>query len=188
MRWCRWWSADDCRAPSARRPCQLQSAGRTVVAMQARAQSVLEWAQRKVGAPYVWRGKGLQVWTPAGLARHDWAEEVFDCSGLVTCAVHACGGPDWRATHSAQTLFDVLAPALPWAVGALRLYGKSPRQVTHVALVLGQGSIVEAAGGDARTTTPALARARGAAVRVGPERRSDFVGARQLPAWPRPAA
>ena len=151
--------------------------------------SVVEYATSKAGRHYVWQGKGTLCWTPSGLKPHKWTGlEVFDCSGLVTSAIHAAGGADWRGTHSAQTLWDSLEPAEAHQLGALHLYGSGPRGVTHVALALGGGRIVEAAGGDSRTLSPADAVRSKASVRVGWERRSDFLGARSLPALPRGAA
>ena len=142
-----------------------------------------------MGAPYVWRGKGLELWDAAGAKSHHWGEPVFDCSGLVTTAIHEAGGPDWRLTHSAQTLFDALAraetPRTPRGTfGELKFYGASPKSVTHVAIDLGHGLVLEAAGGDATTTTPAIARARGARVRVVFDGRHDCVGAGPLSAIP----
>lgn len=151
--------------------------------------SVIEYATSKAGRHYVWMGKGALCWTPQGLRPHKWTGlEVYDCSGLVTSALHAAGGPDWRATHSAQTLWDALQPTERGELGALHLYGRGPAAVTHVALSLGNGLVVEAAGGDSRTLSPADATRAKASVRVGWERRSDFLGARSLPALPRGAA
>lgn len=135
-----------------------------------------------VGAPYVWKGKGDVVWTPKGLTAHTFGGLVFDCSGLVTVSLKRAGGKDYRATHNAQAMFDQWSPAPdPTAAGVVRLYGSSAKHVTHVAISLGVVNgkqwVVEAAGGDQTTLCPKA----GACVRQGPERRRDFLGARQVP-------
>lgn len=136
-----------------------------------------------VGAPYVYRGKGLELWDPSGPKTHHWGVDVFDCSGLVTTAYRDAGGKDLRFTHAAQTMFDEFphrsADALEF--GLLKFYGASVKAVTHVCFSLGNGLVLEAAGGDATTRTPADAKARGARVRVVFDGRHDLVGWRALP-------
>lgn len=145
-------------------------------------ESFVRSALRHVGAPYLWRGKGLDIWTPEGLRSNGLGVLAYDCSGLVTSALRDAGGPDWRASHSAQTLFDTLTPA-PTAdrFGVLRFYGASPTAVTHVAIGLGNGLVLEAAGGDSHTTSLQAARAANARVRVVLDGRTDLLGARLLP-------
>lgn len=148
-------------------------------------EAVIAAAQRYAGCPYVWRGKGRELWSPKGLARHEWIGHVFDCSGLIGQAIKDAGGPDLRATHSAQSYFDHFPVAeLADARGVLRLYGESPERVTHVALCLGltggQVIVIEAAGGGHRTINPMIAAEQGARVRSGPERRRDYLGSREI--------
>jgi len=147
------------------------------------SRAVAHAALRYVGALYVWKGKGFELWTPAGLKLHGWGQTVFDCSGLIGQAVFDAGGIDRRASHSAQSYWDELAEC-PRAddFGALRFYGSSGSSITHISLSLGNGLVVEAAGGDSTTTTPELARRRPhARVRVGFDGRRDLQGARLLP-------
>lgn len=149
--------------------------------MSALAGLMIAAALQYLGAPYVWKGKGDVLWTPAGLARHAFGRPVFDCSGLVTVAIHESGGPDYRATQNAGTMFAAwpIAPD-PEARGVLRFYGHTGH-VSHVAISMGRTNgvleVLEAAGGDETTACPKA----GACVRVGPELRRDFVGARVLP-------
>lgn len=170
--------------------CALHTARCRVSTVTQLERAVIAWARSQLGAPYVYRGKGALLWTPRGLEPHRFdGYLVYDCSGLVTCAVRAAGGPDWRASHAAQTMHDELRHAPdPWAPGVLRLYGTGPANVSHVAIVVGPGEVLEAAGGDRTTTSPHLAARRSAQVRVGPERRVDFVAARLLPSLPQHAA
>ncbi len=142
--------------------------------------SIVHHALRYLGAPYVWRGKGLDLWSPVAPLSHHWGEEVFDCSGLVTTALKDAGGPDWRFTHSAQALFDELKPVDAGAFGSLKFYGANAKAVTHVAFDLGNGLVLEAAGGDSTTVTPSIAKQRGAKVRVALDYRRDGVGSRAL--------
>lgn len=134
-------------------------------------------ARRYLGAPYIWKGKGDVLWSMRGMVPHAFGVPVFDCSGFVGQVAMECGAPDRRGTHSAQTYFDELPVAAdPTAPGVLRLYGSSDRHITHVAICVGGAAVIEAAGGDSRTTAPTP----NACVREGPERRSDFRGARTL--------
>lgn len=150
------------------------------------ADVILAAARRYVGCPYVWGGKGRELWSPQGIARHAWVGHVFDCSGLIGQVARDVGLKDRRATHSAQTWFNELPAADdPNARGVLRFYGRGPEDVTHVALCAGSAGgqvlVIEAAGGNSRTTSPLIAVTIGARVRAGPERRIDFVGARAFP-------
>ena len=146
---------------------------------------VIHAALRHQGAPYLWKGKGLHLWTPSGLQGNGldgvWA---FDCSGLVTVALHDAGGPDWRAAHNADSLYRLLEPEQnPNAWGCLRFYGTLTR-ATHIAIALGNELVLEAGGGDQRTTSLELARRQGARVRVVFDTRKDLLGARKLPLSP----
>ena len=150
------------------------------------AAELIENARRFLGCPYVWKGKGKSLWTPRGLELHPWVGQVFDCSGLVACAIKLSGGPDVRATHSAQTMFDQFEVTAGHEPGTLRFYGSSRLQVSHVAICTGRDSsgritVIEAAGGDSRTTTPLIAVQHGARVREGLEVRRDFLGSRLAP-------
>ncbi len=150
--------------------------------MSALAGPMIAAALGFLGAPYVWKGKGWFLWSPTRFIPHAFGSPVFDCSGLVTVALREAGGPDFTGTHNAQAMFDQFPAAPdPTARGVLRFYGTSPRNVTHVAICMGpvggKVEVLEAAGGDSRTTSPKP----GACVRVGPELRRDYLGSRVLP-------
>lgn len=126
-----------------------------------------------VGTPYIWGGK----YPASGL----------DCSGLVTYALHKSGGPDWRATHNTDKLWQQLPePRFPCA-GDLAFYGGRDADVEHVMVVLPISDVEElvigACGGDSRTTSLREARRRGAKVQVrqGVHYRAGFRGYRKLP-------
>lgn len=154
-----------------------------------RAQDLIRWALRRVGAPYLWAGKGRLKWTVNGMVQHGLGVDVYDCSGLVTCGLDAIGGPDWRATHSAGALWRALEPC-PRAeeFGSLKFYGPAPGAVSHVAICLGNSLVLEAGGGDRSTTSLTIAARQGARVRVVFDGRRDYLGARMLPALPPHAA
>ncbi|MBN8466184.1 C40 family peptidase [Corallococcus exiguus] len=139
-------------------------------------------------SPYRWGAKGLK---PTGSPR------LFDCSGLVTWCLHEVGGPDWRATHNTDRLWDVCTPVESEAQllpGDLVLYGRAGhttlhgRPVTredpnHVMVYVGAGVVVGASGGGSTTLTLADAQAAGARVKTHPRiaYRSDVLGFRRLP-------
>lgn len=103
----------------------------------------LALAKAQGGKPYVYGSKG---------------PDTFDCSGLVTWVIHELGGPDWRDTHNAQKLYDILAPAVGWAKdGEILLAFYSPARggshIEHVMISVGDGRAFGACGGDSTTLT-----------------------------------
>ncbi|NBD11847.1 C40 family peptidase [Corallococcus silvisoli] len=143
----------------------------------------------QMGAPYRWGAKGLK---PSASALR-----LFDCSGLVTWCLQEVGGPDWRATHNTDRLWDVCTPVAIEAEllpGDLVLYGRpgtktaDGRPVTredpnHVMVYVGAGVVVGASGGGSTTLTLADAAAAGARVKTFPRiaYRGDVLGFRRLP-------
>lgn len=103
-----------------------------------RIEAMIDYAEARLGLPYIWGGAG-----PMG----------FDCSGLALQAVYAGGrvvpgldanmhvGAEFRTTHY---LYESDLPHVPLAErrrGDLVFYG-SP--ITHVAIYLGHDRILEA--------------------------------------------
>jgi cell wall-associated NlpC family hydrolase len=154
---------------------------------------VVEQALMQLGVPYIWAGrgdyavrdlndgKGLRN-VPMGAAAG--CDRGLDCSGLVTWAIWKAGGGDLRGWWGADALWRHL-PDLDedeeddWF--ALDFYGTN-KKATHVAIELGRNLVVEAAGGDSTTLTLTDAMKRGAFVRMGFEKRQDFLGRRSLSA------
>jgi hypothetical protein len=146
---------------------------------------VVAWALERVGKPYIWSGKGRICWTPNGEKPTSFVascDEGFDCSGLVTAAVHAAGGPDLRLHWSAQTMYDSLPPAPLGEPLRLKLYGPRHESIVHVAIEIGLFHQLEASGGDSTTDNYMAAIKRGArvAVRDAQHGRQDFRGYRSL--------
>lgn len=122
--------------------------------------------------PYVWDAKGPLR---------------FDCSGLITYALHQVGGPDWRQYGNCVWLWQKLAgvdatesfPGTPpeAPAGCLAFYGPKDRP-GHVMVVVGDGRVLGACGGGPGTTQPT----RGACVqyRSSVRYRPDFAGYRAL--------
>ena len=154
----------------------------------------LRWAVQQLGCTYVWAGKGdvrfdaqtgLRPWTAAEVRP---GRRVYDCSGLVTCAVRETVAVDVRGRYAASTLRDVTRE---WESSgllhaSLRFYGRSG--IDHVAFGFpSRGAwddsvlVLEAAGAGSDALTEQLGREKGASVRYVDERRSDFVAA--APLW-----
>ncbi len=144
-------------------------------------ESLLEAAAKHVGQPYIWQGKGAVKWTEAGLVPLD--TPGLDCSGLVTCSLLEAGGPDWRATENAQSLFEKLVKGQFASVFKphLRYYGASKQSITHIAfgIPVAQGGclVIEAAGGGHLTLKPEPS----ARVFFHYETRRDLAGVTPLP-------
>jgi len=128
------------------------------------------------GTPYIYGGKG----------RHG-----IDCSGVVTFAYHACGGPNWTLTHGTGALWDELEPVSEAEVLPAHLVffihpgAGATKQVDHVEVVLPFGLTIGARGGDPRCTTALEAARRSACVKLGewnkPVAYRRVVGFRKLP-------
>jgi cell wall-associated NlpC family hydrolase len=107
-------------------------------------------AESKLGAPYVWGGSG---------------PDVFDCSGLVQWAFAQAGVTLPRVTHEQWTT----GPQIDYEEarrGDLLFWRSDPQQpdyISHVALYLGDGQMLEAP-------------RRGEVVRVTDVRFSNFAG------------
>ncbi|WP_233597304.1 MULTISPECIES: NlpC/P60 family protein [unclassified Corallococcus] len=97
-----------------------QSPESTVPIITSQRAAFLALVLAQMHSPYRWGAKGQRV--PADGPR------LFDCSGLVTWALNQVGGPDWRATHNTDRLWDICAPVATEAEllpGDLVLYGRA---------------------------------------------------------------
>lgn len=140
-----------------------------------------EWCLKQEGCPYVWptaenkySGKGL-----AGALFPD----SFDCSGLVTAAMHAVGGPDWRADHNCNAIFAATEDTKEPEKGDFVLYGVGRNMLTHIMIWAGDGRVFGSSGGNHYTVSPVLAMKIGARVRFHGSHlyRPDFVGFKKNP-------
>lgn len=154
----------------------------TVTEIEARFLTAIQAAVEQ-RAPYVWGGKGDQIWTPEGVIANPFPVEVFDCSGLITTCLHRAGGPDLRFTHGAKHLRALL----PERGAGLRLRFYPGHVALHVPIMMQVAEeletpfaiVIEAAGGDSQTLAPTP----GGFVRRGKERRRDFLSEGSLSAY-----
>tara|TARA_R100001086_G_scaffold200856_1_gene117062 strand:+ start:9570 stop:10004 length:435 start_codon:yes stop_codon:yes gene_type:complete len=126
-----------------------------------------DYAMSHNGLPYIWGG--------------DDSIEGLDCSGLIVEYMHSCGELDPKRDLTAQGLYDyfkgprsyfVTAPSF----GALVFYGRSDKEITHVAFGLDRIRVQEAGGGGSKTKTRQDAIEQNAYVRVRPfDHRKDIV-------------
>lgn len=136
--------------------------------------NLVPFALSLLGKPYLWGGKNPLT--------------GFDCSGFVEWVLSAYGiDPPGVVNSQAiyeyflkdnKCLHEVLGP------GSLCFYGKSTKEITHIALMVNQFQLIEAGGGDSSTVSLEEAKKRGACVRLKPlGHRKDLV-ATLLPIYP----
>lgn len=128
-------------------------------------QLIKEYALKFVGLPYLWGG--------------DDPIKGFDCSGLVQEILEAAG-IDPVGDQTAQGLYDYFV-RLPDSsniktCGALAFYGKNVKEISHVALLVDDFTIIEAGGGGSRTQNLNDASNQNAFIRLRPvHKRKDLV-------------
>lgn len=118
-----------------------------------------DYLEHFIGKPYIWGGDGVVG---------------FDCSGLVLEGLWALGLYSGKDT-TAQALCDTLSnsgwtcePASRIKRDDLLFFGKDRRHITHVAVAIGGGLMIEAGGGSSRCKTVATSTGM---VRVRPIRK-----------------
>ena len=111
--------------------------------------TLTEYLSKFIGRCYIWGGNGSGK-THGG----------FDCSGLVLEGLWALGLYSGTDT-TAQGLYNNLVKLANWKEGNidhandcdLLFFGKSTSKITHVAVALGDGLMLEAGGGGSKCTT-----------------------------------
>lgn len=134
---------------------------------------LVAYAMSFLGLPYLWGGENPMT--------------GFDCSGLVQELLQSVG-IDPSGDQSAQALHDLLMPTARSMTGrqkgALAFYGRSVREITHVAFLIDEYRVIEAGGGGRLITDEKKAAAASAFVRMRPlEHRADLV-ALLMPKYP----
>ena len=129
------------------------------------------YALKFIGRPYIWGGDGSGK-----------CGGGFDCSGLVLECLWAFGIlPNGDMT--AQGIYDILYNQLIWSTPGkgkekpddVLFFGKDDKHITHVAIAIGNGLMVEAGGGGSKCKTVATSTGM---VRVRPiSWRKDLVAA-----------
>lgn len=118
---------------------------------------VFDYALRLVGVRYNWGGTS--------------AIAGFDCSGLVLEILISAGLWPHGVDATAQGIHDLIAPRSNYGVrdfGALYFFGKSEKNITHIAFGLTPTQMIEAGGGNSETRSLDVAAKQGAVVRVRP--------------------
>jgi len=125
---------------------------------------VLNYAMRFIGTPYIWGGN----------TRLD----GFDCSGFVQ-EILWYGGVDPAGDQTAQALYNKLSKNEYRSIlkpGSVLFFGQSRNSVSHIAIAVDHGTMIESGGGDRSCTTRARAHEKNAFVRLSPlNNRSDMV-------------
>ena len=129
-----------------------------------------EYALKFVGRPYIWGGDGSGK-----------CGGGFDCSGLVLECLWAFGvlpQKDMTAQGIHDAIMDKSGHVVPMmyiAADDLLFFGKDDKHITHVAIAIGNGLMVEAGGGNSKCKTAATSTGM---VRVRPiASRKDLVAA-----------
>lgn len=133
--------------------------------------TIADYALKFVGRPYIWGGDGSGK-----------CDGGFDCSGLVLECLWAFGILP-QGDLTAQGIYDALYNECVWAsVDKARVkpddvlfFGKGDERITHVAIAIGNGLMVEAGGGGSKCKNVAASTGM---VRVRPiSWRKDLVAA-----------
>ena len=133
--------------------------------------TISDYALKFVGAPYIWGGDGSGKCSGG-----------FDCSGLVLECLWAFGILP-QGDMTAQGIYDILYRQLGWYNAPkskekpddILFFGKDTNHITHVAIAIGNGLMVEAGGGTSKCKTAATSTGM---VRVRPiSWRKDLVAA-----------
>jgi len=134
----------------------------TIQALNTATSTVINYACRQRGLPYLWGGNGTHLTElPSGQTH---VTGGFDCSGL-TKAAYAAAGIEIPRTAQTQYNAGPHVPAgQPVAPGDLMFFGNAPNAVTHVGIAIS-------------TTEMINAPHQGAVVRIEPIRRTNFLGA-----------
>lgn len=111
--------------------------------------TISEYAQKFIGRPYVWGGDGSGK-----------CGGGFDCSGLVLECLWALGILPQK-DMTAQGIHDTImaktghvVPRMYVVANDLLFFGKDAENITHVAICIGSGLMIEAGGGGSKCTSP----------------------------------
>lgn len=125
---------------------------------------LLEYAKSFLGVRYVYGGDDY-----GGV----------DCSGYISELLRSCGMIRNKERFNAQQFYDMFqnnGSINVFAPGSLAFYGKSVTEITHIAFMISNHSIIEAGGGTSETTTLDQAIQQNAFVRIRPVKyRQDFL-------------
>lgn len=123
--------------------------------------------------------------------------EGYDCSGFVMEYMHMYGvGPKGDATSQAIHNYFMVRPDQQlgnWGyspntkappMGALVFFGRGPKQITHIGLMINSVQMAEAGGGTQSVLTEKQAADRNAYVKIRPYTRRKDIVAVIIPKYP----
>ena len=115
----------------------------------------IEYAKHFIGVPYEWGGDNSQ-----GL----------DCSGFVGVVLRSVGIMKNSEDLTSREMYDKFKWALTLKPkkGCVVFYGESIHKISHVAFMVDDRHILEAGGGNSKTTTIDVADEQNAMVRARP--------------------
>lgn len=134
--------------------------------------NIVEYALKFIGRGYIWGGDGSGK-----------CGGGFDCSGLVLECLWAFGlydGPDTTAQGLHKALSAKGLASVPRGLenaGDVLFFGNDAAHITHTALAIGDGLMVEAGGGGSKCKTPATSTGM---VRVRPIRDNIVAALRRV--------
>jgi len=156
----------------------MASVNVAVTAATNRINDAVNYAMGFLHVPYAYGGNGAFV-TNLGQRRFG----GFDCSGFVIEVLQAfdvVGRGDWTAQGLYWALAHRSSKVESPCTGALVFFGESTDAISHVGLAINGWQMVEAGGGDSRSTSPENSTGF---VRVRPiDWRNDLVGV-LMPNW-----
>ena len=108
------------------------------VATNSKAQSIVDYAQKYIGTPYLWGGTNVNV--------------GVDCSGLVYSSYKAYG---ITLNRTSQTMFNqgVAVKKSDLQTGDLVFFNTSGAGISHVGMYVGNNNFIEAANSGVKLTS-----------------------------------
>lgn len=125
---------------------------------------MIDYAKRFIGLPYRWGG--------------DDPMSGYDCSGLLIECLSSIGHapPHDMNAQGLYNYFKPIAADNVLGAGALCFYGQATDKISHVALMIDLGFVLEAGGGNSKTTSLDQAIKQNAFIRVRPfDNRKDLL-------------
>ena len=126
---------------------------------------MIQYALSFLGTPYKWGGSN--------------PISGIDCSGFVQECLMAVG-EDLPNDNNAQSFYDhflLNGTVGKYGMGALAFYGKSPKEITHIVLLLNSNLAIGANGGSSKVLMPGDADKFNAFVKIRPvDYRPDLIG------------
>jgi len=131
---------------------------------------LIYYAMRFIGVPYKWGGSN--------------PISGFDCSGFVQECLIAVGFFDSSIDRNAQILHDYFKDndfIISTSKGSIAFYGKSIKEIKHIAIMVDNSRIIEAGAGGPEITDKQHADLHNAFIRIRPLKyRKDFLIAYSL--------